>query len=97
MFYLDYNATSPLRHSVKQAMLEVMDIYGNPSSVHTLGRKARSIIENARDIIAAYLGVLPKNIIFTGSATEANHLVLRGLPCDAIITSGAEHVVDEQG
>lgn len=91
MIYLDYNATSPLRESVKHAMLAVMDDYGNPSSVHYYGRKARALIENVRDKIAAYLGVLPQNIIFTSSATEANHLLIRGLPCDAIITSKAEH------
>jgi cysteine desulfurase len=91
MYYLDYNATSPLRDNVKQAIYDILDIYGNPSSVHFYGRKARSIIENVRDKTADYLGILPQNIIFTGSATEANHLLLRGLSCDAIITSAAEH------
>ncbi|MFT6073037.1 MAG: cysteine desulfurase, partial [Alphaproteobacteria bacterium] len=91
MFYLDYNATSPLRESVKSAMVNALDIFGNASSVHQAGRKARSMIEDARDITAHYLGVLPQNIIFTASATEANHLLLRGLACDAIITSATEH------
>ena len=91
MHYLDYNATSPLRENVKQAIYDILDIYGNPSSVHFYGRKARSIVENVRDKTADYLGILPQNIIFTGSATEANHLLLRGVSCDAIITSAAEH------
>lgn len=91
MIYLDYNATSPLRDTVKHAMIDVMEFYGNPSSVHFYGRKARSLIENSRDAIAHYCGALPQNIIFTSSATEANHLLIRGLSCDAIITSHAEH------
>lgn len=91
MHYLDYNATSPLHPNIKQSMIDAMDIFGNPSSVHSYGRKAKSILENAREKAAQYLGVLPHNIIFTGSATEANHLLFRGLECDAIITSRAEH------
>lgn len=91
MFYLDYNATSPIRDTIKQAVCDVLDTYGNPSSVHFYGRKARSIIEDSRDKIAHYLGVLSQNIIFTANATEANHLLIRGLGCDAIITSSAEH------
>jgi cysteine desulfurase len=91
MVYLDYNATSPLRDTVKQSMIDAMECYGNPSSVHYYGRKARSLIENSRDRLADYCGVLPQNIIFTSSATEANHLLIRGLLCDAIITSHAEH------
>jgi cysteine desulfurase len=91
MYYFDYNATSPLRDSVKSALINAIDLYGNPSSVHTQGRQARRIIEDSRDTIAYYLGVLPQNIIFTSSATEANHLALKGLAYDAIITSEAEH------
>lgn len=91
MHYLDYNATSPLHSYVKDEMIQVMDDFGNPSSVHSIGRKAKSILENAREKIADYLGVLPPNIIFTSSATEANHLLFRGIECDVIITSKAEH------
>jgi len=91
MYYFDYNATSPLRLPVKQAMIDSFDAFGNPSSVHQAGRKARMIIENTRDTLAHYLGVLPQNIIFTSSATEANHLLMRGLTYDVCITSAAEH------
>lgn len=91
MVYLDYNATSPVRDTVKKAVFDIIDDYGNASSVHSVGRKARSVIENSRDIIADYLGILPQNIIFTSTATEANHLFIRGIECDAVITSCAEH------
>ena len=89
--YLDYNATSPLRPAVKQAYIEALDIFGNPSSVHSLGREARKMMEDMRQKLAFYCGVAPRNIIFTASATEANHLILRGTQCDALIIPADEH------
>lgn len=74
--YLDHNATSPLIPEVKIAMTQAMGVYGNPSSVHTQGRKAKSAIESAREIIALNLGTGNDRIIFTSGGTEANNLGL---------------------
>lgn len=72
--YLDYNATSPLRDEVKQAMLEQMGESLNPSSIHKMGRAARKIAEEAKAKIAASVG--GQKMIFCGSGTEANNLAM---------------------
>jgi len=78
MHYLDHNATSPLRPEAKAAMRHAFSIGGNPSSVHRAGRAARKLIEEAREHVAALMGVAPANVIFTGGGTEANALALLG-------------------
>nr|WP_203564884.1 aminotransferase class V-fold PLP-dependent enzyme [Aliiroseovarius sp. PrR006] len=103
--YLDWNATTPLRAEAKAAIIEAMELVGNPSSVHAEGRAAKGLIERARKDLAAALGAEGADIIFTSSATEAAALALagRGLSC-----AGIEHdavrswcqedlVIDEQG
>jgi len=75
--YLDDNATSPLRPEARDAMIAAMDVLGNPSSVHAEGRAASALIERARADLAEALGCLPREVIFTGGATEAAQ-VLRG-------------------
>ena len=67
--YLDYNATAPLRKSARNAMLDAMDLVGNPSSVHAEGRKARSMMEKARAQVAAAVGAGGDDIIFTYGET----------------------------
>jgi cysteine desulfurase len=81
--YLDWNATTPLRDEVKAAMLEGMEIAGNPSSVHTEGRAAKMAMERAREQIAAALGAEGADVIFTSGTTEAAAMVLagRGIHC----------------
>jgi cysteine desulfurase len=74
--YLDYNATSPLRPEVREAMVEALALYGNPSSVHAEGRRARAGIEAARAKVAALTGARPEDVIFTSGGTEANALAL---------------------
>jgi cysteine desulfurase len=74
--YLDWNATAPLRPQARAAMLEALDAVGNPSSVHAEGREARSIVETARDKVAALVGAEPRDVVFTASGTEANMLAL---------------------
>lgn len=72
--YLDWNATAPLRPEARAAMLAALEETGNPSSVHTEGRRARAIIERAREQVAALVGAAPHSVIFTSGATEAaNH------------------------
>ncbi len=72
--YLDWNASAPLRPQAREVMLAALDATGNPSSVHAEGRRARAMVERAREQVAALVGAEPHNVIFTGSATEAaNH------------------------
>lgn len=77
--YLDWNATAPLRPEARAAMLQAMDVCGNPSSVHAEGRAARAVVERARAQVAAALGCAPGEVVFTAGATEAAS-VLAGFP-----------------
>ncbi len=76
--YLDYNATAPLRAEAREAMLDAMDLIGNPSSVHAEGRAAKGLIERARAQVAAALGADGADVIFTSGATEAAALAFAG-------------------
>ena len=75
-FYLDYNATAPLRPEVRDAVAAALTLDGNPSSVHAEGRAARSAIEAAREKVAALAGARSEDVIFTSGGTEANALAL---------------------
>ena len=88
--YLDHNATAPLRPEARDAILAALDAVGNPSSVHAEGRRARAIVENARERVADLVGVQPAQVVFTSGATEANACVLRA-GWDAILVPGIEH------
>ena len=96
--YFDYNATTPLDPAVCAAMLPFLDeFWGNPSSVHHVGRKARALLDDARDRAAKFLGAKPSEIIFTSGGTEANNLAIfgtaRALKTKGkhLITSAVEH------
>ncbi len=91
--YLDYNATTPIKEPVKQAMIAAMDIHGNPSSVHGFGRIARKHIEDARENVAQFVNARASNVILTGSATEANNTILVGLDehVNSIIICASDH------
>ena len=89
--YLDYNATAPIRPEVIELMCEIMDTVGNASSVHEPGRQARQRVETARQQVAELVSASAKNIIFTGSGTEADNLALRGFLPRHLIESGVEH------
>ncbi|MEE2703351.1 MAG: aminotransferase class V-fold PLP-dependent enzyme, partial [Myxococcota bacterium] len=70
--YLDHNATTPLRPEALEAMREVLEeVFGNPSSAHWAGTRARSAVEAARAQVARLLGAAPETVVFTSSATEA--------------------------
>src|SRR5262249_34320607 len=88
--YLDYNASAPLREQARSAMLAALDVVGNASSVHREGRRARAIIEDAREQLAAHINARPSGIAFTSGATEANNWVLRA-GWDTIFVAGIEH------
>lgn len=89
--YLDWNASAPLCDAARAAMLSAIEVTGNPSSVHADGRRARAIVERAREQVAALAGARPSEVVFTSGATEANDRVLAG-PWRTILTSGIEHV-----
>ena len=89
--YLDHNATSPLRPSVKSAMVAAMDVGGNASSVHGEGRAARKLLSDAREKLGFWFGCLPQMITFTSGGTEANNTALRGVAVDRILVSAIEH------
>jgi len=96
--YFDYNATTPLDADVRAAMLPFLDeFWGNPSSVHHVGRKARALLDDARDRAAKFLGAKPSEIIFTSGGTEANNLAIFGTARALkekgkhLITSAVEH------
>ena len=77
--YLDYAALAPLDKEVLQKILPYYDArYGNPSSLHTNGRNAKQVLEEARGRIARVISALPEEIIFTSSGTEADNLALIG-------------------
>jgi cysteine desulfurase len=88
--YFDHNATAPLRPEARAAMLSALDCAGNPSSVHHDGRRARALVETAREQVAALVNAKPLEVVFTSGATEANAWVAGG-GWDTILASGIEH------
>jgi cysteine desulfurase len=95
MIYLDHAATTPLVPEAREAMLRAQaDAPGNPASAHSAGRRARQVLEDARERVAALLHAEPNEVIFTSGATEANNLALFGLAGDPpghILASPIEH------
>ena len=89
--YFDYNATTPPRPEVADAMMEVLQVAGNASAVHASGRAARARVEDARVSIAALINAEANQIIFTGSGTESNNQALRGSGRNRILVSAIEH------
>jgi cysteine desulfurase len=96
--YLDYNATTPLDPGVREVMLPFWgEIYGNPSSVHHVGRRARALLDEARDRVAGIWRCKPSEVVFTSGGTESSNLAILGsarLLKDRgrhIITSQVEH------
>ena len=96
--YLDWNATTPLRAQARTAMLAAWELIGNPSSVHAEGREARRLVEEARATLAAAVGALPRNVVFTSAGTEANALALSpglrrssGGAVERLLVSAVEH------
>ncbi|RLB32061.1 MAG: cysteine desulfurase NifS [Deltaproteobacteria bacterium] len=98
MIYLDYNATTPIAQEVAEAMMPyITEDFGNPSSAHFLGARAREALENAREQVCNLLGCDRDEIIFTGGGTESNNMVLKGVAWTLrekgrhIITTRIEH------
>jgi len=101
--YLDYNATTPLHPEVRKEMAAAMEMFGNPSSMHSYGREARANVEHARKTVAEFLGAHEDELVFVGSGSEANNTVLSLFACasnlcipgfkgrQGIITTKIEH------
>ncbi len=96
--YLDHSATTPVRPEVVEAMLPYFtEEFGNASSVHTPGQRARAAVEGARETVASLLGAAPDEIYFTGGGTESDNLAVEGVAAAApegkrrLITSSVEH------
>jgi cysteine desulfurase len=96
--YLDNNATTRLDPAVLAAMEPYLrDRYGNPSSVHALGRAARAAVRTAREEVAGAIGAAPEDIVFTSGGTEADNLAIFGIARAAgparrrVVTSSIEH------
>ena len=93
--YLDAAASTPLAPEALEAMLVALRHPGNPGAAHSAGFAAARVVDQARDCVADLLQVGPGSVVFTGSATEANNLVLRGLRTNGvrtgIVTTNAEH------
>ena len=99
MIYLDNAASTAVHPEVVKAMLPYFDVqYGNPSSIHQFGRKAKNAIEKARKQVATLIGAEPNEILFTSGGTESNNTILDGVlkssgepDPEHIITSSIEH------
>jgi len=96
--YFDYNATTPLAPEVRDAMLPYLgEIYGNPSSLHHVGRQARALLDDARDRVARVWACKPGEVVFTSGGTESNNLAIFGAARHFknkgrhLITSTVEH------
>jgi cysteine desulfurase NifS len=98
IIYLDNNATTMVAGEVREAMLPYLEeAYGNPSSIHGLGREAREAAEKARRQLARLVGARPREIIFTGGGSESDNLAIKGVLLNDgregghVITSSIEH------
>ena len=97
--YLDYAASTPVDQKVQKVMLPFLrSEFGNPSSVHQLGQRARAAVETARERVATFLGCSANEVVFTSGATEANNLAIQGIVARKsplqkphIVTSAIEH------
>ena len=96
--YLDHNATTPIAPEVLELVAAVLqNQVGNPSSVHSAGRSARVLVDEAREQVASLIGASPSEIVFTSGGTEANNFALLGVALGLgkthghIVTSQVEH------
>ncbi|HUW17625.1 MAG TPA: aminotransferase class V-fold PLP-dependent enzyme, partial [Actinomycetes bacterium] len=100
MHYLDHAATTPMLPEAMAAVQAELGRVGNPSSVHAAGRRARRVVEESRETVAASFGARPSEVVFTSGGTEADNLAIKGLYWSRqaadprrvrIITSSVEH------
>ena len=91
--YFDHNATTPVAPAVAEAMAQaLLEDFGNASSVHHFGQRAKARLDEARSDIAALLHAEPSEIVFTSGGTEADNLALRGV-AEALEPTGRRHLI----
>jgi cysteine desulfurase len=91
--YMDHNATTPLAEAVADRMTAVLrEEFGNPSSVHHFGQRAKAVVDEARSAVAELIGGDPSEVIFTSGGTESDNFALRGA-AEALEPSGRRHLV----
>src|SRR3954470_568090 len=91
--YFDHNATTPVDPAVVQTMARILaDDFGNASSVHHFGQRAKAVLDDARSLVAALIGGEPGEIVFTSGGTESDNFALRGV-AEALEPTGRRHLV----
>jgi cysteine desulfurase len=91
--YLDHNATCPVAPEVIECMSAVLrEEYGNPSSVHHFGQRAKAVLDEARSEVAALIGADPSEVVFTSGGTESDNMAIRGA-AEALATTARRHLV----
>jgi cysteine desulfurase len=91
--YLDHNATTPVDPAVIARMAHALrEDFGNPSSVHHFGQRAKAALDEARSAVAALIGADPSEVIFTSGGTEGDNFAIRGV-AEALETSGRKHLI----
>lgn len=91
--YADHAATTPMVPAAREAWLQASGLVGNPSSLHASGRRARRLVEESRERIAAALRVRPSAVVFTAGGTEADNLAVKGLFWARRRASGADRIL----
>src|SRR5262245_23663659 len=93
--YFDYNATTPLDPHVREAMLPYLgEVFGNPSSVHHVGRRARALLDDARDRVARVWCCKPSEVVFTSGGTESSNLAIFGVA--RLLREKGRHLITSQ-
>src|SRR3954451_12268339 len=91
--YFDHNATTPVDPAVAQTVARALEEYfGNPSSVHHFGQRAKAVLDDARSNVAELIGAEPVEIVFTSGGTEADNLAIRGA-AEALEPTGRRHLI----
>src|ERR1700739_285852 len=92
--YLDHNATTPVEPAVLEAMLPFLSAeFGNASSIHTFGQRARAAVETAREQVAALINARPQEIVFTSGGTESDNHAIFGVVQTASAVRRSAHVI----
>jgi cysteine desulfurase len=91
--YLDHNATTPVHPTVVEAMTKVLlEDFGNPSSVHHFGQRAKSVMDQARSSVASLIGADPSEVVFTSGGTESDNFAIRGA-AEALDATRRRHLI----
>jgi cysteine desulfurase len=91
--YLDYNASCPLHPEVAEEVCRaIREEFGNPSSVHAYGQRAKAALDRARAAVAALLGAAPAEVVFTGGGTESDNFAIRGA-AESLVSADRRHLV----